>query len=70
MCSSDLEENVLVEKIRELFDLRPAGIIQMLNLRQPIYKKTAAYGHFGRTDVELPWEQLDKVELLKDLVNK
>ena len=65
-----VEENVLVEKIRELFDLRPAGIIQMLNLRQPIYKKTAAYGHFGRTDVELPWEQLDKVELLKDLVNK
>lgn len=65
-----VEENVLVEKIRELFDLRPAGIIQMLNLRQTIYKKTAAYGHFGRTDVELPWEQLDKVELLKDLVNK
>ncbi len=65
-----VEENVLVEKIRELFDLRPAGIIQMLNLRQPIYKKTAAYGHFGRTDVELPWEQLDNVELLKDLVNK
>ncbi|OAO22314.1 methionine adenosyltransferase [Mammaliicoccus lentus] len=65
-----VEENVLVEKIRELFDLRPAGIIQMLNLRQPIYKKTAAYGHFGRTDVELPWEQLDKVELLKDLVSK
>ena len=65
-----VEENVLVEKIRELFDLRPAGIIQMLNLRQPIYKNTAAYGHFGRTDVELPWEQLDKVELLKDLVNK
>ena len=65
-----VEENVLVEKIRELFDLRPAGIIQTLNLRQPIYKKTAAYGHFGRTDVELPWEQLDKVELLKDLVNK
>lgn len=65
-----VEEDVLIEKIRELFDLRPAGIIQMLNLRQPIYKKTAAYGHFGRTDVELPWEQLDKVELLKDLVNK
>nr|WP_263312916.1 methionine adenosyltransferase [Mammaliicoccus sp. Marseille-Q6498] len=61
-------EDVLVEKIRELFDLRPAGIIQMLNLRQPIYKKTAAYGHFGRTDVQLPWEELDKVELLKDLV--
>ena len=64
-----VEENVLVEKIREVFDLRPAGIIQMLNLRQPIYKKTAAYGHFGRTDVQLPWEQLDKVDLLKDLLN-
>ncbi len=64
-----VEENVLVEKIREVFDLRPAGIIQMLNLRQPIYKKTAAYGHFGRKDVQLPWEQLDKVDLLKDLLN-
>lgn len=63
-----VEENVLIEKIREVFDLRPAGIIQMLNLRQPIYKKTAAYGHFGRTDVQLPWEQLDKVDLLKDLL--
>ncbi|MBG9204796.1 methionine adenosyltransferase [Mammaliicoccus sciuri] len=63
-----VEENVLVEKIREVFDLRPAGIIQMLNLRQPIYKKTAAYGHFGRKDVQLPWEQLDKVDLLKDLL--
>ncbi len=63
-----VEETVLVEKIREVFDLRPAGIIQMLNLRQPIYKKTAAYGHFGRTDVQLPWEQLDKVDLLKDLL--
>lgn len=63
-----VEETVLVEKIREVFDLRPAGIIQMLNLRQPIYKKTAAYGHFGRKDVQLPWEQLDKVDLLKDLL--
>ncbi|QDR63766.1 methionine adenosyltransferase [Mammaliicoccus sciuri] len=63
-----VEETVLVEKIREVFDLRPAGIIQMLNLRQPIYKKTAAYGHFGRADVQLPWEQLDKVDLLKDLL--
>lgn len=63
-----VEETVLVEKLREVFDLRPAGIIQMLNLRQPIYKKTAAYGHFGRTDVQLPWEQLDKVDLLKDLL--
>lgn len=63
-----VEEAILVEKVREVFDLRPAGIIRMLNLRQPIYKKTAAYGHFGRTDVQLPWEQLDKVDLLKDLI--
>ena len=54
-----------VEIIRENFDLRPAGIIQMLNLRRPIYKQTAAYGHFGRTDVDLPWEKTDKAELLK-----
>lgn len=55
----------LVEIVREYFDLRPAGIIKMLDLRRPIYKQTSAYGHFGRTDVELPWEQLDKVEQLK-----
>ncbi len=55
----------LVAIIREHFDLRPAGIIQMLDLRRPIYKQTAAYGHFGRTDVDLPWERLDKVEALK-----
>ncbi len=55
----------IVEVIRENFDLRPAGIIQMLDLRQPHYKQTAAYGHFGRTDVDLPWERLDKVEDLK-----
>ena len=55
----------LVEIIRENFDLRPAGIIKMLDLRRPIYKQTAAYGHFGRTDLDLPWEKLDKVELLK-----
>lgn len=55
----------LVEIIRENFDLRPAGIIKMLDLRRPIYKQTAAYGHFGRTDVSLPWEKLDKVEDLK-----
>ena len=55
----------LVEMIRENFDLRPAGIIRMLDLRRPIYKQTAAYGHFGRTDVEFPWEKLDKVEDLK-----
>ena len=55
----------LVEIIRENFDLRPAGIIKMLDLRRPIYKQTAAYGHFGRNDLDLPWEKLDKVETLK-----
>lgn len=55
----------LVEIIRENFDLRPAGIIKMLDLRRPIYKQTAAYGHFGRTDVSLPWENVDKAEVLK-----
>ena len=55
----------LVEIIRENFDLRPAGIIKMLDLRRPIYKQTSAYGHFGRTDVDLPWEHLDKVDDLK-----
>ncbi len=60
-----LPETKLVEIVRENFDLRPAGIIKMLDLRRPIYKQTAAYGHFGRTDVDLPWEHLDKVEDLK-----
>lgn len=60
-----LSESRLVEIIRENFDLRPAGIIKMLDLRRPIYKQTAAYGHFGRNDLNLPWEKLDKVELLK-----
>ena len=60
-----LSETKLVEIVRENFDLRPAGIIKMLDLRRPIYKQTAAYGHFGRTDVDLPWEHLDKVETLK-----
>ena len=60
-----LSNEKLVEMIRENFDLRPAGIIKMLDLRRPIYKQTAAYGHFGRTDVDLPWEKLDKVEALK-----
>ena len=55
----------LTEIIRENFDLRPAGIIKMLDLRRPIYKQTAAYGHFGRTDIDLPWEKLDKVDALK-----
>ena len=60
-----LSNTRLVEIIRENFDLRPAGIIRMLDLRRPIYKQTAAYGHFGRTDVDLPWEKLDKVDDLK-----
>ena len=60
-----LENTKLVEIIRENFDLRPAGIIKMLNLRRPIYKQTAAYGHFGRHDLDLPWEKLDKVDILK-----
>lgn len=63
-----LSDKKLVEIIRENFDLRPAGIIKMLDLRRPIYKQTAAYGHFGRTDVDLPWEKLDKVELLKKYI--
>ena len=60
-----VSDGKLVEIIRENFDLRPAGIIRMLDLRRPIYKQTAAYGHFGRTDVDLPWEKMDKVEDLK-----
>ena len=60
-----LSETKLVEIVRENFDLRPAGIIKMLDLRRPIYKQTAAYGHFGRNDLDLPWEKLDKAEDLK-----
>ena len=60
-----LSDEKLVEIIRENFDLRPAGIIKMLDLRRPIYKQTAAYGHFGRDDLDLPWEKLDKVDALK-----
>ena len=60
-----LHEDKIVEIIRENFDLRPAGIIKMLDLRRPIYKQTAAYGHFGRNDLNLPWEALDKVDALK-----
>lgn len=66
-----VSEESLIEAIRENFDLRPSGIIEMLDLRRPIYRQTAAYGHFGRTDIELPWEKLDKVEALKaSLANK
>ena len=64
-----LSDERLVEIIRENFDLRPAGIIRMLDLRRPIYKQTAAYGHFGRNDLDLPWERLDKTELLKKYLN-
>jgi S-adenosylmethionine synthetase len=60
-----LSEEVLVELVKKHFDLRPAGIIRQLDLRRPIYRQTAAYGHFGRTDVELPWEKTDKAEALK-----
>ena len=60
-----ISDEKLVEIIRENFDLRPAGIINMLDLRRPIYKQTAAYGHFGRNDLDLPWERLDKIEVLK-----
>ncbi len=60
-----LDSEKLVEIVRENFDLRPAGIIKTLNLRRPIYKQTAAYGHFGRNDLDLPWEKLDKVDVLQ-----
>ena len=63
-----LSEDRIVEIIRENFDLRPAGIIKMLDLRRPIYKQTSAYGHFGRTDIDLPWEKLDKAEALKKYI--
>lgn len=64
--SGKVSTQKLVEAVREIFDLRPAGIIDMLGLKQPIYKQTAAYGHFGRDDLDLPWERLDKVQELKD----
>ena len=60
-----LSDEKLTEIVRENFDLRPAGIIKMLDLRRPIYKQTAAYGHFGRNDLDLPWEKLDRVDVLK-----
>lgn len=60
-----ISETKLVDIIRENFDLRPAGIIKMLDLRRPIYKQTAAYGHFGRNDLDLPWEKTDKTDILR-----
>lgn len=66
--SGKIEDEKIVKIINKVFDLRPSSIIKELNLRRPIYKQTAAYGHFGRTDVELPWENLDKVEEIKNLI--
>ncbi len=65
-----LSDQRLTEIVRENFDLRPAGIIKMLDLRRPIYKQTAAYGHFGRTDIDVPWEKTDMVEKLKSYLNE
>ncbi|WP_247906640.1 methionine adenosyltransferase [Streptococcus anginosus] len=65
-----VSESKLQEAVRQIFDLRPAGIIQMLDLKRPIYRQTAAYGHMGRTDIDLPWEKLDKVDALKAVVAK
>ena len=61
-----IDDEKIVSLIEKNFELRPAGIIDMLNLRQPIYKQTASYGHFGRTDIDLPWERLDKADSLKE----
>ena len=65
-----IDDEKIVEIIERVFDLRPAAIIDALNLRRPIYKQTAAYGHFGRTDVDLPWEHLDKVEEIKSYIDE
>ena len=64
-----ISDDALAKIVREQFDLRPAGIIRMLDLRRPIYKQTAAYGHFGRTDIDLSWERTDKAEELKKYLN-
>ncbi|ELC6123895.1 methionine adenosyltransferase [Listeria monocytogenes] len=68
--TSDYSEQELIDGVNALFDLRPAGIIHMLDLRRPIYRQTAAFGHFGRSDVDLPWERTDKAEALKKLIVK
>ncbi|MGT2751999.1 methionine adenosyltransferase [Streptococcus porcinus] len=67
--TATISESRIEAAVRQLFDLRPAGIIQMLDLKRPIYKQTAAYGHMGRTDIELPWEKTDKVDALKELLS-
>ncbi len=63
-----VDDELLTEAVRHVFDLRPAGIIKMLDLRRPIYEQTAAYGHFGRTDIDLPWEKTDKTQDLLDYI--
>lgn len=68
--TATVAESKLEAAVRDLFDLRPAGIIQMLDLKRPIYRQTAAYGHMGRTDIDLPWEKLDKVEALKEEIGR
>ena len=60
-----LEDSVIANIVKEEFDLRPRGLIEMLDLKRPIYQKTAAYGHFGRDDIDLPWEKTDKLDVLK-----
>ena len=61
-----ISDEKLAQIVNELFDLRPAGIIEMLDLRRPIYRQTAAFGHFGRTDIDLPWERTDKAQALRE----
>lgn len=68
--TATIAEEILIQAIRQVFDLTPTGIIDMLDLRRPIYKQTAAYGHFGRTDTDLPWEQLDRLDALKNTVDQ
>ncbi len=68
--TSKIDETKIENAVKEVFDLRPDGIIKTLDLRRPIYKKTASYGHFGRTDIDLPWEQTDKVDALKNACQK
>jgi S-adenosylmethionine synthetase len=67
--SGKVDNSTIVKLIEKHFDLRPAGIIKALNLRRPIYRQTAAYGHFGRTDIDLPWEHTDKAEILRKEAN-
>ncbi|MPN58617.1 S-adenosylmethionine synthase [bioreactor metagenome] len=67
--TAKVDEKVIVKLIEKHFDLRPAGIIKTLDLRRPIYRQTAAYGHFGRTDIELPWERTDKAGILNKEAN-